>query len=182
MFTRPDLEAALKRLAGTERVVIYDVHEDDAPERPSPASPFIRGSAAWWDFVARRRVLDDGENLTLLVSMRGLRTEERLMVVNWGSAFANTFLLIEPSDPWLDLTSSDCVRQLAKRPLTRAMPIAWYGPLCRLGLLVHQPRRRDREPPRDPEPGRPGLDPLAGDVGQAPRRSANRITCLHSRC
>jgi hypothetical protein len=106
---------ALKRLAGTERVVVYDVHEDDAPERPNPASPFIRGSSAWWDFVERRRALDDGQNLSLMVSMRGLRAEERLLVVNWGSAFANTFLLIEPADPWLDLTASDNVRDLARR-------------------------------------------------------------------
>ncbi len=122
MFTKPDLVTALKHLAGTERVVIYDVHEGDAPERPSPASPFIRGSSAWWDFVARRRVLDDGENLTLLVSMRGLRTEERMLVVNWGSAFANTFLLIEPSDPWLDLTANESVRQLAGQTANESDP------------------------------------------------------------
>lgn len=115
MLGKQEIVAALKRLAGTERVVIYDVHEDDAPERPNPASPFIRGSSAWWDFVERRRALDDGENLTLLVSLRGLRTEERMLVVNWGSAFANTFLLIEPSDPWLDLTSNDGIREVVKQ-------------------------------------------------------------------
>lgn len=115
MFQKQEILTALKKLAGTERVVIYDVHEDDAPERPSPQSPFIRGSSSWWDFVTRRRALDDGENLTLLVSMRGLRAEERMLVVNWGSAFANTFLLIEPSDPWLDLTSADSVRQIAEQ-------------------------------------------------------------------
>jgi hypothetical protein len=115
MFSRQDLSNALKKLAGTDRVLIYDVHEDDAPERPNPASPFIRGSAAWWDFVRRRRELDDGQNLTLLISMRGLRTDERLLIVNWGSAYANTFLLIEPSDPWLDLTDGDNVHELAMR-------------------------------------------------------------------
>jgi len=118
MLGKQEILAALKRLAGTDRVVIYDVHEDDAPERANATTPFIRGSAAWWDFVERRRALDDGQNLTLLVSLRGLRTEERLLVVNWGSAFANTFLLIEPSDPWLDLTSGEGIRNLASHNAT----------------------------------------------------------------
>jgi hypothetical protein len=113
VFTRDEIKEALKRLAGTDRVAVYDVHEDDAPERPNPASPFIRGSSSWWDFVERRRRLDDGQNLSLMVSMRGLRAEERLLLINWGSAFANTFLLIEPSDPWLDLTTADGIRQIA---------------------------------------------------------------------
>jgi hypothetical protein len=115
MISKQEIAGALKRLAGTERVVVYDVHEDDAPERPNPATPFIRGSAAWWDFIERRREFDDGQNLTLVVSMRGLRTDERLLVVNWGSAFANTFLLIEPFDPWLDLTSPEGIREIARQ-------------------------------------------------------------------
>jgi len=115
MFSNQELSKAVKRLAGTERVVIYDVSEDDAPERENVATPFIRGSAAWWDFIDRRRTLDDGQDLTLLVSLRGLRADERMLVVNWGSAFANTFLLIEPSDPWLDLTSDEGARDLARR-------------------------------------------------------------------
>jgi len=114
MFQKSEIAAAVRHLAGTDRVVVYDLHEDDAPERPNPASPYIRGSAAWWDFVRRRRALDDGENLTLMVSLRGLRSDERLLAVNWGTAFANTFLLIEPTDPWLDLTSSDGIRQATK--------------------------------------------------------------------
>jgi hypothetical protein len=122
MFSRQDIAAALKRLAGTERVVVYDVHEEDAPERASAASPFIRGSAAWWDFVRRRRELDDGQNLTLLVSMRGLRAEERLLIVNWGSAYANTFLLIEPSDPWLDLTTNESTSKLAAQTANETDP------------------------------------------------------------
>jgi hypothetical protein len=113
MVDTRDIAAAVRKLAGTERVVIYDVAEEDAPERPNPASPFVRGSSAWWDFVRRRRELDDGQNLTLLVSLRGLRTDERLLAINWGSAFANTFLLIEPADPWLDLTTDQGVREFA---------------------------------------------------------------------
>ncbi len=106
--------AALRRLAGTDRVVFYDVPEEGAAERSSPASPYVRGSVAWWDFVARRRSLDDGQNLTLLVSLRGLRTPERMLIVNWGTAFANAFLLIEPSDPWLDLTTEEGLREMER--------------------------------------------------------------------
>src|SRR5437773_3968422 len=114
MLTKSELVAAIKQLAGTDRVLIYDVPEAEAPERANPASPFIRGSSTWWDFVRRRRPLDDGENLTLLVSLRGLRADERMLIVNWGTFFANTFLLIEPADPWLDLTTDDGVGELAK--------------------------------------------------------------------
>jgi hypothetical protein len=102
---KSEVVAAIKRLAGTERVLIYDVPEDGAPQRSSPATPFVRGSNAWWQFVERRRALDDGSDLNLLVSMRGLRTDERLLAVSWGTAFANSFLIVEPADPWLDLTT-----------------------------------------------------------------------------
>jgi hypothetical protein len=99
------VRTALRRLAGTERLLIYDVPAAAAPSRPNPATPYVSGSPAWWRFVERRRSLDDGANLTLLVSLRGLRAEERLLVVSWGSAYANAFLLVEPADPWLDLTT-----------------------------------------------------------------------------
>ena len=105
------IAAALGRLAGTPRALIYDVSEAGAPERADPQTPFVRGSEAWWRFIERRRALDDGEDLNLLVSMRGLRTDERLLVVNWGTAFANSFLVIEPSDPWLDLTTPEGVAE-----------------------------------------------------------------------
>ena len=114
MFGRTEIVAAIKQLAGTDRLLIYDVREDEAPERANSASPFIRGSAAWWDFVRRRRQLDDGENLSLLISLRGLRRDERMSIVNWGTFFANTFLLIEPADPWLDLTTETGIAELAK--------------------------------------------------------------------
>ena len=114
MLTKSELVAAIKQLAGTDRVLIYDVPEAEAPERANPASPFIRGSSTWWDFVRRRRSLDDGENLTLLVSLRGLRADERMLIVNWGTFYANTFLLIEPADPWLDLTTDAGLEELRK--------------------------------------------------------------------
>ena len=114
MFARAEIAAGIKQLAGTERVLIYDVPEAGGPQRSNPASPFIRGSASWWDFVHRRRSLDDGQNLTLLVSLRGLRSDERILIVNWGTFYANTFLLIEPTDPWLDLTTDAGIEELAK--------------------------------------------------------------------
>ena len=102
-----DLAAALGRLAGTERLLVYDVSEPEAPERRNPVVPFVRGGGAWWRFVERRRALDDGADLNLLVSLRGLRADERLLAVSWGCAFANSFLVVEPSDPWLDLTTPE---------------------------------------------------------------------------
>jgi len=100
-----EVAAALARLAGTPRALLYDVSEPDAPSREQPQTPFVQGSDAWWAFVERRRALDDGQDLTLLVSMRGLSLDERLLVVNWGTAYANAFLVVEPADPWLDLTT-----------------------------------------------------------------------------
>jgi hypothetical protein len=113
-FNHEDIITALKSLAGTDRVVIYDVPEDGAPARSDWATPFVRGSKAWWSFVERRRALDDGADLNLLVSMRGLRLDERMLAVNWGTAFANSFLVIEPSDPWLDLTTPEGLGQLTR--------------------------------------------------------------------
>jgi len=103
------LSEALLRLAGTDRLLVYDVPENEAPVRSNPASPFVSGGPAWWRFIERRRTLDNGQDLNLLVSLRGLRTEERLVVVSWGTSFANSFLLIEPYDPWLDLTTPESV-------------------------------------------------------------------------
>ena len=108
---RQAVAAALGRLAGTPRSLIYDVSEAEGPTREQPQTPFVSGSDAWWTFVDRRRVLDDGRDLTILISMRGLSLDERLLVVNWGTAFANAFLVIEPADPWLDLTTQSGIDQ-----------------------------------------------------------------------
>jgi hypothetical protein len=110
---RAEVADALRRLAGTPRALIYDVSEPEAPSRDQPQTPFVHGSDAWWAFVDRRRALDDGQDLTVLISMRGLSLDERLLVVNWGTAFANAFLVIEPSDPWLDLTTVEGIDQFA---------------------------------------------------------------------
>ena len=107
--------AALRGIAGTDRVLFYDVPEEGAPERADWTTPFVRGSRSWWSFIERRRRFDDGQDLTLLVSLRGLRVDERLLVVNWGTAFANSFLVIEPADPWLDLTTSEGIDHFARQ-------------------------------------------------------------------
>ncbi len=112
-MNREEVAAALERLAGTPRALIYDVSEPDAPSREQPQTPFVNGSSAWWAFVDRRRAMDDGQDLTLLISMRGLSLDERLLMVNWGTAFANAFLVVEPADPWLDLTTQDGIDQFA---------------------------------------------------------------------
>ncbi len=110
---RAQVAEALQSLAGTPRVLVYDVAETGAPSRDKPQTPFVRGSEAWWHFIDRRRALDDGQDLSLLISLRGLRVDERMLVVNWGTAFANSFLMIEPSDPWLDLTTPEGIDEFA---------------------------------------------------------------------
>ncbi|HEY7467459.1 MAG TPA: hypothetical protein VIB47_12275 [Dehalococcoidia bacterium] len=112
---RAQVAEALKAMAGTPRMLVYDVTEADAPWRDQPQTPFVHGSDAWWRFVEQRRALDDGQDLSLLVSLRGLRVDERMLVVNWGTAFANSFLVIEPSDPWLDLTTQAGIDEFAAK-------------------------------------------------------------------
>jgi hypothetical protein len=109
------LAAALRQLGGTSRLLVYDVPEDEAPSRAVPSTPFVRGGKAWWRFIERRRALDNGRDLNLMVSLRGLNLEERLLAVNWGTAFANAFLLVEPFDPWLDLTTPDGIDDFCRR-------------------------------------------------------------------
>lgn len=119
---RDELLTALAALAGSPRTLIYDLTEEEAPSRSNPSTPFVRGSDAWWRFVEHRRALDDGEGLNLLISLRGLRSEERLLAVNWGTAFANSFLLIEPADPWLDLSTNEGLRDYVSRTGSRSAP------------------------------------------------------------
>lgn len=94
---------ALRRLAGTSRLVLYDVPRGRAP-RPGASSPlYLCTSDDWYRFLAERRRFDDGE-LTLVVALRPLSSTERRLVVDWGSRHANMFLLVEPHDPRCDLT------------------------------------------------------------------------------
>jgi hypothetical protein len=115
MLGREDVAAAIQRLAGTQRLVLYDVSGVDGPTRDTPSSVFVRGGKTWWRFIESRRRLDTGEDLNLVVSLRSLRREERMTIVNWGSAYANSFLLIEPSDPGLDLTTPEGILDFAQQ-------------------------------------------------------------------
>jgi hypothetical protein len=115
MLGREDVASAIGRLAGTQRLVLYDVIGVDGPQRDNPSSVFVRGGAAWWRFIERRRALDNGEDLNLVVSLRSLKADERMTLVNWGSAYANSFLLIEPADPELDLTTPEGILDFAQQ-------------------------------------------------------------------
>ena len=109
---------ALQDLAGAARGVIYDVSRADRPLR-LPLSPvYLEGSASWRRFLRTRRALDDG-HLTLLLSLRQLPEDERRLVVDWGTAHANTFLLVEPSEPGCDLTYTRSPTALEVRDLCR---------------------------------------------------------------
>ncbi len=93
----------LEDLAGAARGVVYDVPRAERPLR-LPLSPvYLDGSNSWRRFLQVRRSLDDGQ-LTLLLSLRQLPEDERRLVVDWGTAHPNTFLLVEPRDPACDLS------------------------------------------------------------------------------
>lgn len=93
----------LQDLAGAARGVVYDVPIRDRPLR-LPLSPvYLEGSSSWRRFLRARRALDTG-HLTLLLSLRRLPEDERRLVVDWGTAHANAFLLVEPAEPGCDLT------------------------------------------------------------------------------
>lgn len=99
----PPLWFALRLLAGTPRAVIYDLPRELAPH-PAPASPVsVLGCHHWQRFLKERRRYDDGEP-ALIVALRPLDPRERRLVVDWGTAHANAFLLVEPRDPTCDLT------------------------------------------------------------------------------
>lgn len=94
---------ALRELAGFERGVYYDVPAAEAPA-PLHGSPiFLHGSAAWYSYLYARRQIDRGLPAAVL-ALRPLSPQERLLAIDWGSTFANTFYLIEPSDAACDLT------------------------------------------------------------------------------
>ncbi|HZQ36524.1 MAG TPA: hypothetical protein VFD32_11360 [Dehalococcoidia bacterium] len=95
--------AALRALAGTPRCAIYDVPREQAPRPLREGSIYLRGTPAWRRFLAERRRLDTGE-LSLVLALRPLAERERLLIVDWGTSYANCFLLVEPSDPEFDLT------------------------------------------------------------------------------
>jgi len=110
---KEDVAQSLARLSGTDRLLIYDVSGVEAPTRENPSTPFVQGGRAWWRFVEHRRELDTGEDLNLLVSLRPLNPDERLTVINWGCAYANSFLLVEP-DTDADLTTPEGILDFAQ--------------------------------------------------------------------
>lgn len=97
------LQQALAAIAGHSRVLLYDLPVADAPRRLDAAGVALHASPRWQEYLRNRRLFDDGR-LTLLISLRRLPPEERLLVVDWGTAYANTFLLLEPSEEGVDLT------------------------------------------------------------------------------
>jgi hypothetical protein len=92
---------ALRELAGFERGLLYDVPYAQAP-RPRTVV-YVDGSPAWRRYLAAREQFDDGR-LTMLLALRPLGAVERTLVVDWGTTYANTFLLVEPRDQTCDLT------------------------------------------------------------------------------
>jgi len=106
----------LRALAGTPRCVIYAVPPEQAPRPPHEGSIYLRGSPAWRRFLAERRRLDTGEP-ALVLALRPLGERERLLIVDWGSRYANTLPLVEPRDPACDLTQP-------ANPLRRALEAA----------------------------------------------------------
>ncbi|MGI8554031.1 MAG: hypothetical protein ACR2PL_25085, partial [Dehalococcoidia bacterium] len=109
--TTPDSPAwravqhAFAATMGHSRLLLYDLPSEDAPRRTSRSGISLEGSGRWLQYLANRRHFDDGR-LTLLVALRRLGAEERLLAIDWGSAYANTFLLIEPSRSDVDLTDA----------------------------------------------------------------------------
>lgn len=102
---------AFRAIAGVPSGVIYDLPESLRP-RPIPGSIFVRGEARWRSYLDAREEVDSGEP-TVLIALRVLDDEERHLAVDWGTTYANTFLLIEPRDWRCDL--SDPANAYARR-------------------------------------------------------------------
>jgi len=110
------LRRGLEAVAGAPRLLVYDLSPGDVPDRVNRTGITLRGSPRWYAYLDRRRRFDDGY-LSLVVSLRRLDRAERLLAVNWGTAHANTLLLIEPIDGDIDLTDAGSP---ASRELRRA--------------------------------------------------------------
>lgn len=93
---------AFRELAGTANGVVYDLPRAQQPQAV-PGSIFVRGSSAWRAYLDAREQVDTGEP-AILLALRALDAGERELVVDWGTTYANMFLLVEPRDPRIDLT------------------------------------------------------------------------------
>lgn len=94
---------ALGSFCGNDHLVLYDVPRDQAPARLPGTPIFLHGSPAWEAYLRVREQHDVGEP-TLLLALRPLPDAERLLAIDWGNTYANTFLLVEPRNPDCDLT------------------------------------------------------------------------------
>lgn len=110
------LRSGFEAVAGSSRLLLYDLPHAEIPARASPTGIAVRGSPRWGAYLGRRRQLDDGD-LTLILALRKLKRSERLLAVDWGTAYSNAFLLIEPREPGVDLSDPD-------DPLARDLRIA----------------------------------------------------------
>ena len=114
---------ALQDLAGTARGVVYDVPRETRPWARDGSPVFVDGSPAWQRYLRARRSVDDGQ-LTMLLSHRQLGDYERRLAVDWGTSYANSFLLVEPRDERCDLSdphSAIAIELLElSRPLTKS--------------------------------------------------------------
>jgi hypothetical protein len=120
------LVRTLQETSGFERGVVYQVRREDAPRPVRGSAVYLHGSAAWHRYIRTRARFDDG-TLTPVLSLRSMGRDERRLVAGWGAAFANTFLLIEPRDPVIDLLDpSDALRRridsAARAVLRRCSP------------------------------------------------------------
>jgi hypothetical protein len=97
------LMRGLRELAGTTNGVVYDVPRNLRPE-PLPGSLFLRSTAAWRSYLEAREQVDTGEP-AIILALRPLDDEERELAVDWGTTYANMFMLVEPS--WADCDLTD---------------------------------------------------------------------------
>jgi hypothetical protein len=102
------LMRGLQELAGTSNGVVYDVPRNLRPE-PLPGSLFLRGTAPWRSYLEAREQVDTGDP-AIIIALRVLDDGERELVVDWGTTYANMFMLVEPSAADCDLTEPSNVR------------------------------------------------------------------------
>lgn len=95
----------LRDLAGLARGVVYDVPHAQRP-RPRRGGIFLRDSDPWRRFLNAREAVDTGQP-ALLIALRVLDEGERRLAVDWGTTYANAFLLVEPHDWRCDLTDPE---------------------------------------------------------------------------
>ncbi|MHB8573724.1 MAG: hypothetical protein ACYDCQ_00170 [Dehalococcoidia bacterium] len=112
---------ALRELSGFAQHVIYDVPRAEAPWPLRDGSMYLHGSPTWLRYLSARRRVDNG-SFTAVLALRPLGDVERLLAVDWGSSYSNTFLLIEPRLPDSDLTRTDDPLRQELEAAARSLP------------------------------------------------------------